>query len=383
MSPSPPTAARQPGWHRLRVAGVDRLTDDAVAIRLDPPDGPGGTALRYRPGQHVVVRHRAPDGAELRRSYSLCPPPDAPDRLRLVVRRLGPGGFADHAGSALTTGDLLELSTPVGGFGLDPEPGRHHVMIAGGSGVTPLLAMAAHALRTDPRARVSLVHAVPTARAALLADELADLKDGHLRRFTALHVLSRERRESDLLSGRIDGRRLSGLLELLGAAPGDACTFYLCGPGGLVRDLHAALLRRGAEPGRIRTEFFTSADAPEGPGGPDAPAAPDAPAGPDGPDAAPADRLLTVRLSGRTSTVTLRPTDRSVLDAVLRARPETPYSCRDGICGACRARVVGGRLVMDRHHALGDDEVSRGAVLTCRARPAPGTTDGIALDFDL
>ncbi|MFJ6135528.1 2Fe-2S iron-sulfur cluster-binding protein [Kitasatospora sp. NPDC092286] len=363
-----PAAAppRTPGWHRLRVAGLDRLTDDAVAIRLDLPD-PLAPAFAHRPGQHVVVRHRGPRG-ELRRSYSLCPPPGEPRTLRLVVRRLGPGGFADHATTALAAGDTLELSTPTGGFALADRPGEHHVMIGGGSGITPLFAMAAHALRTDPHARVSLVHAVPTARAALLADELADLKDAHLRRFTALHVLSRESRESELLSGRIDEERLPGLLTLLGAAPGDPCSFYLCGPWGLVRTARSALARWGAEPDRIHCEFFTADDTP-------APAA--------APDARTAGRPITVRLAGRTSAVTMAPGDRVVLDAVLRARPETPYSCRDGLCGACRARVVRGAVRMDRHYALGEREVAEGCVLTCRARPEPDATGEIALDFDL
>lgn len=357
-----------PGWYRLSVRRVRGLGDDAVAVTLDVPPRLAGV-FAHRAGQYLVVRHRTADGDELRRSYSVCPPPGDPGELRLVVRRLGPGGFADHACRTLAHGDALEVSRPTGEFALADRPGAHHVLIAGGSGVTPLLAMAAAALREDPRCRVSMVCADRTSGSVLLADELADLKDAHLDRFFVWHVLSRETREAGLLSGRITPERLPGLLSALGADPGGGEEFYLCGPWSLVETVRGALTDWGADPARLRCEYFTSGAETSG-------AEPQA-----GQEREPAGRagLVSARLAGRTTTVRMAPQDRVVLDAVLRARPETPYSCRDGLCGSCRARVTAGSVTMDRQYALGSAELAAGYTLPCRARPE---SDEIGLDFD-
>jgi ring-1,2-phenylacetyl-CoA epoxidase subunit PaaE len=364
------TAAALTGWHRLRVSGVEPLDADTVAVSLDVPDPLAGV-FAHRPGQHVTVRHiPSPGGAEIRRSYSVCLPPGARTGLRLVVRRLGKGGFAEYATTVLAEGDMLELAPPAGDFRLSELPGAHHVLVAGGSGITPLLSMAAAALRDDPECRVSLVYANRTSGSVLLADELADLKDAHMDRFSVLHLLSQEAREAELLSGRVDGGRLPKLLALLGAEPATAtCCFYLCGPHGLVDAVREGLAEWGAEPGRVRFELFSigpEAREPPPPAGP-------VPVGGAGPG------RVTARLAGRTSVAVMEPGDRVVLDAVLRARPETPYSCRDGLCGVCRAKVTRGSLVMDRQYALGEAELSAGYTLPCRARPE---TDEVGLDFD-
>ncbi|QKV96254.1 2Fe-2S iron-sulfur cluster binding domain-containing protein [Streptomyces sp. NA02950] len=358
---------RATGWHRLRVRSVEPLTDDAVAVSLEVPEALAGV-FAHRPGQHVTVRHVL-DGRELRRSYSVCPPPPpgACGGLRLVVKRLGAGGFAEYATGDLAAGDHLELAPPTGDFRLVARPGAHHVLIAAGSGITPLLSMAQAALRDDRACRVSLVYANRTARSVLLADELADLKDAHPGRFFVLHVLSRETRESDLLSGRVDAGRLPGLLALLGAEPGDDAYFYLCGPWGLVAEARAALTAWGAGPERVRFELFSAGTALRE--GPDDPA----------PASGGTAGRITARLGGRTTVTTMEPADRTVLDALLRARPELPYSCRDGLCGSCRARVTAGRVTLGRQYALGADELAAGYTLACRARPE---SDEIEFDFD-
>ncbi|MEU1039111.1 2Fe-2S iron-sulfur cluster-binding protein [Streptomyces sp. NPDC005551] len=356
------TGDRRTGWFRLPVTGLDHLTDNAVAVTLDVPEALV-TTFAHRPGQHVVVRHRR-DGAELRRSYSICPPPDAPDALRLVVQRNTPDGFGAYALSALKEGDRLELSPPGGRFGLPDSTGGHHVLIAGGSGITPLAPMAATALREDPGCRVSLIHAVRTAGDALLSDELAVLKDAFVDRLTVLYVLSRERRESELFTGRIDAPKLLRLLELLDVRPGSPTTFALCGPYGLLRTVGTTLAAWGAPPDRVRSELFSAAGAPAEP----APAASAVPRG-----------RVTAVLGGRTSVVTVLPQDEVILDAVLRQRPEAPYACRDGVCGSCRAKVTRGAVTLGSQHALDARDLAAGYTLACRARPR---TDDLTLDFD-
>ncbi|MGW2238682.1 2Fe-2S iron-sulfur cluster-binding protein [Streptomyces sp. NPDC001759] len=377
--PRPATSAdRPPGpgitrarWHPVTVAEVCPLTPDAVAVTLEAP-----TTLRevfaHRPGQHVVVRHRHPDG-ELRRTYSLCPPPHDPAALRLVIKRGAPDGFGAHA-ARLTPGERLELSAPTGHFALPDLPGAHHVLIAGGSGITPLSALAADVLRRDPACRVSLVHSVPTATHALLSDELATLKDTFLDRFTVQYVLTRDEGAagSGTFRGRIDAGLLSRLLTVLDARPSDDTTFALCGPPGLIATVRRFLEDWGAEPPLVRWELFTSDATP-------AVAAPAAsiPSTAEQPPAGTSH--VTALLDGHRRHTTVGPQDTVILDALLRAHPDVPYACREGVCGSCRAKVLAGRVRADRQQALDDRERAAGYTLACRARPE---TPEVVLDFD-
>ncbi|MEU6990836.1 2Fe-2S iron-sulfur cluster-binding protein [Streptomyces sp. NPDC046465] len=350
---------------------MDRLTETAVAVTLGVPDALAAT-FAHRPGQHIAVRHRiGSTGEEIRRSYSICRPPGSapPGTLRIVVKQLGPGGFGEYAVTRLAAGDTLEAGPPKGSFTLADRPGAHHVLIGGGSGITPLLSMAAAALDTDPRCKVSLVYANRTARSTLLAEEVADLKDCHTGRFFVLHVLSGEERESEVLSGRIDASKLPRLLTGLGAAPRDARThFYLCGPWGLVESVDEVLRELGVAPSRVRRELFTTDPADQ-----------DTSSRPAVGDGGGGGARITARLHGRSTEAEMSPQDPSLLAAVLRHRPETPYSCRDGLCGSCRARVVDGEVVLARRYALTQEEQDAGYTLPCQARPA---SDHVGLDFD-
>ncbi|CAM5602383.1 2Fe-2S iron-sulfur cluster-binding protein [Streptomyces griseomycini] len=385
---TPPTAVREvppgrprgtgprTGWHRLEVAEVRRLTADAVAVGLAVPAGLR-EVFAHRPGQHVVVRHRRADG-ELRRSYSVCPPPHDPAALRLVIKRGGPDGFGAHATTRLAPGDHLELSPPRGSFALPELPGAHHVLVAGGSGITPLAAMAADALRGDPACRVSLVHSAPTSADALLADELAWLKDAFVDRFTVLHVLTREDRGHGCVpfGGRIDAVGLSRLLTALDARPAPDTAYALCGPPGLVATARRVLADRGADPALVRWEPFTPAGTP-----PAAPRETPRPAGasPAGPAPAAGETRVTALLAGDRRVATVLPRDRTILDALLRAHPDVPHACREGVCGSCRAKVLSGQVTADGRHALDERERAAGYTLVCRARPR---TAEITLDFD-
>ncbi len=360
------------GWHSLEVTEVRRLPGDAVAVGLHVPAALRGT-FAHRPGQHVVVRHRRADG-ELRRSYSLCPPPTDPEALRLVVKRAGPDGFGAHATDRLAPGDRLELSPPQGAFALADLTGAHHVLLAGGSGITPLSAMAAHALRRDPACRVSLIHSVPTSADALLADELAQLKDEFIDRLTVLYVLTREDggHGAGPFTGRIDAAGLSRLLAAVDARPGPDTAFALCGPPGLVDTARQTLTDRGADPAHVRWEVFTPAGTPPRPPGTAEPARTTAPVGT-------GEASVTALLDGRHRAATVLPQDTVILDALLRAHPDMPYACREGVCGSCRAKVLAGRVAAEGQYALDERDRAAGYTLVCRARPR---TAEVTLDFD-
>jgi ring-1,2-phenylacetyl-CoA epoxidase subunit PaaE len=354
-------------FHQLTVTRIERLTEDAVAVTLDVPDALRA-AFRYVPGQHLTFRHRPGDGGELRRNYSICSPatePDGPSTLTVGVRGIEGGEFSAHVLNKLAAGDTLEVLPPTGRFTLPPAPG-HHAAITGGSGITPVLAMAATVLATEPDARFTLLRCDRSAASTMFLDEAADLKDRYPGRLQLVHAFSREQLQAGLATGRQDADRLTALLPaLLGADLPAVRGWYLCGPLGLIDAARAALRGLGVDRAAVHTELFHAEDAP-------APGA--------GRSAASVARgaALTARLDGRAGTWPVGDGE-TLLEAVLRNRADAPYACKGGVCGTCRARLVSGEVQMDRNFALEPEEVEAGYVLACQSHPL---TSQVELDFD-
>ncbi|TDB82171.1 1,2-phenylacetyl-CoA epoxidase subunit PaaE [Micromonospora sp. KC721] len=362
---------RRPVFHPLRVVAVDRLTDDAVAITFAVPEELRPT-FAFAAGQHLTVRRPAgatdADGGDVRRSYSICSTPGElarHGRLRIGVREVPGGAFSAYACGALRHGDTVDVLPPLGHFttAFTPERVRRYGAVVAGSGITPVLSLVATALAVEEASTFTLVYGNRTANTVMFAEELADLKDRYPTRLHLVHVLSRERGESPLLSGRIDADRLSRLLDSV--VPGDAIEeWFLCGPYGMVLDAKAVLAGRGVPESAVHTELF-HVDAP-----PEPVRRPAAEAG--------AGTEVTIVLDGRSSTFTMGRTER-VLDAALKVRGELPYACKGGVCSTCRAKVVDGAVTMARNYALEPDEVAAGYVLTCQSSP---TTDTLTVDYD-
>ena len=360
-SPPAADAVLDTGFTVLRVARVDALTTDSVALTFDVP-AEQAERFRFTPGQHLTLR-RVLDGADLRRTYSVCSS-SAGGPLRVAVKRLDGGAFSSWVTSALRPGDELEVLPPAGRFGpvLDPQARRTIGLVAAGSGITPVLSIAASVLDVEPGSDVVLVYGNRTQGDVMFLEELADLKDRFPDRLQVLNVLSREEQESELLSGRIDRDRLTRLAGAGLLPVEDVDSWYLCGPFGMVTEGRQTLLDLGVRPDRVHVELF-HADAPP----------------PRPPRQGPAQDAaeVTVVLHGRTTRLPVDGDAETVLDAVLRSRPDAPYACKGGVCGTCRARVVEGAVEMDVNYALEADELERGVVLTCQSRPSsPGAVPG-------
>ncbi|MFF9814518.1 2Fe-2S iron-sulfur cluster-binding protein [Streptomyces sp. NPDC014006] len=349
-------------FHRLPVAEVDRLTDDSVALTFTVPEELR-EEFRHAAGQHLALR-RVADGAEIRRTYSICSPAPAPDgpgprTLRIGVRLVEGGAFSTYALKEINIGDEVEVMTPAGRFTLDPAPGLY-AAIVGGSGITPVLSIAATVLAREPQARFCLVRSDRTSASTMFLEEVADLKDRYPDRLQLVTVLSREEQQAGLPSGRLDQERLTGLLPAL-LPVGDVAGWFLCGPFGLVQQAERALRELGVARARIHEEIF-HVD----------PASPTSAAG------APAHSAVTARLDGRGGTWPVREGE-TLLEAVLRNRPDAPYACKGGVCGTCRAFLVSGEVRMDHNFALEPEETEAGYVLACQSHPV---TERVELDFD-
>ncbi|MGN0065457.1 MAG: 1,2-phenylacetyl-CoA epoxidase subunit PaaE [Nocardioides sp.] len=346
-------------FHALRVSSVEALTDDAVAVTFEVPGGLAGT-YDFAPGASLTLR-RVVDGVEHRRSYSICAPVGQP--LRIGVREIPDGLFSRWLVHDVRPGDEVEVAPPGGTLRCDPSEGGRHLCIAAGSGITPMLSVAASVL-AHPDAQVALVYGNRSTASVMFAEELADLKDRHHARFELLHVLSREPREVDLLSGRVDGPRLRRLLEAL-VDVGTLDHVWLCGPYPMILTAREVLAELGVPGAKVHAELFHVDEPP--------PELHHADAALEG-----ASSDVTVILDGR-STTSPMPRGTTLLDSAQRVRGDLPFACRGGVCGTCRARVASGEVEMVRNYALEEHEVAADFVLTCQSFP---TSDAVTLDFD-
>ncbi|MEV7393567.1 MULTISPECIES: 1,2-phenylacetyl-CoA epoxidase subunit PaaE [unclassified Streptomyces] len=352
---------RRPAFHPLRVAAVQRLCEDAVAVTFDIP-GALAEEFAFGPGQSLTLR-RDIDGRDERRSYSICSPAGAPPRIG--VREVPGGLFSSWLVHEVRPGDTLQVMAPTGAFTPDLTVPGHHVLIAAGSGITPMMSIAESVLAADDRSKVTLFYGNRRTDTVMFADELADLKDEYRARFHLAHVLSREPREAELLSGRLDGERLGALIEGLIDVP-SADHWWLCGPHGMVLDAQQVLAGLGVPAQRVHRELFFADDEPIEPVRHEEAAA-------TGPTSE-----VTVTLDGRSTTARL-PRESTILDSASHIRPDLPFACKGGVCGTCRARIIDGKADMRRNYALEPAEVDAGYVLTCQSYPVSET---LTVDYD-
>jgi ring-1,2-phenylacetyl-CoA epoxidase subunit PaaE len=351
--------ASRTAFHLLTVAAVERLTDDAVAVTFDVPD-----ELRalfdFAAGQSLTLR-RTIDGVEHRRTYSICAPVGS--RPRIGVREIPGGLFSSWLVHQVRPGDRIDVQAPSGSFRADPQQGGRHLCIAAGSGITPMLSVATSVL-SNPEAHVTLLYGNRATTSVMFAEELADLKDAHHRRFDLIHVLSREPRDVELFSGRLDAERLHALLTRL-VPVADMDHVWLCGPFDMLTDARAVLDELGVPAERVHFELFYVDEPP--------------------PQLRHADRVVdgvtsevTVTLDGRTTTTPME-RGKSILDSAQEIRSDLPFACKGGVCGTCRGKVCDGEVDMVRNYALEPDEVARDFVLTCQTFPV---SPEVTVDFD-
>lgn len=351
-----PTPTRRAAFHPLTVAAVEPLTEDSAAVTFAVP-AELAAEFAFTPGQTLTVEL---DGE--RRSYSICAP--AGRAPRIGVRELAGGAVSGRLVRELAPGDVVTVSAPTGTFGPDTTVPGHHVLVAAGSGITPMVSIAGSVLAAHPESRVTLLYGNRRSDTVMFADDVADLKDSHPARMRLVHVLSREPQEVELFGGRLDAAKLRELLPVTVDVAG-VDHWWLCGPFGMVTDAVAVLAELGVAPERVHRElFFVGEDPPEQERHAEA--------------AAGAGATVRVVLDGRTTTASVAP-GQTVLDGAQQVRPDLPFACRGGVCGTCRARCTDGAVTMRRNYALEQSEVDDGYVLTCQAVP---TTDTVTVDFD-
>jgi len=359
-------------FHQLAIANRAPVADDAIALTFAVPSTLA-EEFRFRAGQHLALK-QVIDGQEERRTYSIVNP-EGSAALTIGIRVQKDGRMSEHLARHAKVGDPIDVLTPNGSFRAQGGPGpRRYAAFASGSGITPVLSIAATALAGNPGSRFQLWYGnTERARAMFLEDVMA-LKDRNLARFSVAFVMSREPQDVEWLNGRIDAAKIREFARHDLRVP-EVDEFFVCGPGSMGDEIPATLTALGAR-GPIHIEHFAPVSGGERAASP-APAGRAAaiPAA-----AAPgASAEVTVVMDGRRRRFTMPRDGEVILDAAGRAGLDLPFSCRAGVCSTCRAKLVSGSAEMEHNVALEDWEVEAGYILCCQARP---TSSALEISYD-
>ncbi|WP_407595248.1 2Fe-2S iron-sulfur cluster-binding protein [Acinetobacter lwoffii] len=345
----------------LTIKSIQPQTEQAICIAFDL--GPEQLdTFQYQPGQHLTIRHLTEDG-ELRRCYSICS--DTQEDMSIAIKKIDQGQFSTWANAHLKAGDVLEVMPPQGVFFQKAAKagGQNYLGFAAGSGITPILSIVKSVLNRQAEATFTLVYGNRSWKQTMFSEQIMDLKDRFKERLQLVNIFSRELNDSDIFNGRIDADKLQQLFQAnLISAEADHC--FACGPEEMMTTVETVLPTWGIQRSKIHTERFNTGTAPK----------------------ATAQQMesrseerVNIILDGRELIVEVSKQDDSILDAALRAGADLPYACKGGVCATCKCKVLEGQVEMAVNYSLEEDEIQKGYVLSCQARP---TTANVRLSFD-
>ena len=350
-----------PKFHSLKIADVHRDTADAVVVSFEIPDDLEGH-YAFIPGQYLTLRAEI-DGEDVRRSYSICSPLGS-ETLSVGIKRIDDGIFSSFAQN-LSAGDVLSVMTPQGRFAA-PIGGQHnYLLLAAGSGVTPIHSIVKSVLENEPDSQITLCYANRNTESVMFRESFDDLKDHYMTRFLMTHVMDEEAQDVELFNGRLDAEKLETMATRGLITPDEYDAIFICGPQPMIEAASKALNDMGVDENKIKYELFT-------------PSTPLRTAGEAKKIEAVTGAEVEVVIDGARRSFRMDE-DQSMIEAAAHAGFEIPYSCANGMCATCRCKVTRGSVEMVQNFSLEEWETDQGFVLACQSKP---TSDKVTLDFD-
>ncbi|WP_062270591.1 ferredoxin--NADP reductase [Endozoicomonas arenosclerae] len=341
------TSLSKTRYHNLEVAEVIEETHDSKSVVFKIPQDQK-EAFEYLPGQFLTLKVPY-DGKQLVRCYSLASSPHVEVEHKVTIKRVDGGRISNWINDEVKVGDSIEVMPPAGLFYLN-DAQNDVVLFGGGSGITPVISILKSALKTTGR-RVKLVYANRDENSVIFQEELKKIEQAHGDRLEIVYVY-------DSVHGFLNPEMVK---EVIAGHVG--AEFYICGPGPFMDTVENTLLAEGEDKSRIHVERFVS------PADPDEAAALEAEA-----IAAAGDSTVTafkVELDGEEHTVDYEKGD-TVLKSMLKAGIDAPFSCEEGMCGACMCEIEGGESQLGINEVLTDEELEEGWTLACQCRPISG-----------
>ena len=342
-------------YENLKVSKIERKTADAVAIsfELKPTQI---ERYRFTPGQYISLKIDL-DGATYHRSYSICSHPNYNEPLTVAAKQIQGGKVSTYLNQELKVGDELSVMRPSGNFTLDNAPRwtKRICLIAGGSGITPILSMYKQLLLTG-KYEISLIYANKNKDSIIFHDELEKLKSTAKKHSRLIHILE-DNTGIQAEKGLLNREGLEQVLHKLGLK-NRRTTFFICGPGPMMDEVKKGLLSRGIKQNNIIIEYFSQPVAnneivnePKEDGaifkGPS---------------------KVEILLDGKVYE-TEGNEKTSLLTTALKAGLDAPFSCQGGVCSTCRVKVIKGVVKMDQVFGISEAEIKQGYALSCSSFP--------------
>ncbi len=354
-------------FHNLTINKVVKETADCVSVLFNVPDELK-EIFQFKQGQSLTMRTII-NGEEVRRTYSICASP-AENKLKVAIKKVEGGLFSIFANQQLKKDEVVEVMPPIGKFytELNPSNQKNYLAFAAGSGITPIISIIKTTLQTEPQSNFTLVFGNKNRSSIIFFEELEGLKNKYIERFNFIHVLSRERTESTLNSGRVNTEKLEALKKLIDYHLIDET--FICGPEEMLFCIKDYLEALGIDKKKIHFELFASAGQKR------------------------KQKIVesTTADTGAKSNISLKADGRffdfnipfnselSILDVALQNGADLPYACKGGMCCSCKAKLVEGEVMMDVHWGLEEEEVEKGYILTCQSHPK---SEKVVIDFDV
>jgi ferredoxin-NADP reductase len=337
------TSAGKKFWSgELVVARIFPETHDTRTFRFRLPDG-GALPFQHVAGQYINLKLTI-DGRRVNRSYTISSPPTRPDYCEITVKRV-PDGYASHfLHDAVVEGDRIAVSAPAGVFVFAGHEAERIVLLAGGVGITPMMAVVRSLTDRSWAGAIHLLFSVREERDVIFAAELEHLQ----RRFRNLHVEIVVSSQRGHITREIIERHLPGL---------KGGPIMMCGPGPMMVAMRELLVGMGIPDREIHQEEFVSPPSP-------------APGEPEPIEVLPVDGAVPSVHFERSGKSTEVPGALTVLEAAEECGVAIPFECRSGICGQCKTRLISGKVVMEVQDALTGADRARGIMLACQARAA-------------
>ncbi|MDH3024048.1 ferredoxin--NADP reductase [Gordonia alkanivorans] len=339
----------------LTVAEVIDETSDAKSIAFEVPEASSAAFTDYKPGQFLTLRIPSEKTGSVARCYSLASSPYTDARPKVTVKRTVDGYGSNWVCDNLAPGSQVEVLPPSGVF----TPKSYDdplLLIAAGSGVTPVMSILKAALKKSS-APVVFFYANRSEGDVIFAAELRDLLHAHADRLTVVHWLE-----------SLQGLPSAAALASVFAPYSTTHTAYMCGPGPFMDAVHKALTQANFPHHNVHTEVYNSLS-----GDPFADVELEEVSEEDQASAA----TVEVELDGETHTLSW-PRKRTLIDVMLAAGLDAPYSCQEGECGSCACTLTEGTVDMDNAGALDPEDIEDGYILGCQAHP---TSDSLKIEF--
>ncbi len=350
-------------FHTLKVKDIKRETSDAVSVAFEVPPQQQ-PEYQFKQGQYITLKMTI-GGEEIRRSYSLCSSPYEKE-LRVAIKAVKGGKMSTYITGELKIGANIDVMTPMGSFYSVLSGGnkKKYVLVAGGSGITPMMSIIKSILYVEKQSTVTLIYANKDEASTIFKTEIDSLANNNPN-LKVVYVFDQPQTKiSDLQSGIITIDKAKALIENFGGTSADE--YFVCGPGPMMENVKTTLEGLKIAKEKIHIEYFTAViDAVN--------KAENNALGVD------VKSKVTVMQYGIETNFELKTGSISILDAAIEAGVDAPFSCKGAVCCTCRAKVLEGKVKMDANFALTDAEVEEGFILTCQSHPI---TEKVVIDYD-